>query len=97
MAIRWIEAEHLNQAADAVLETCLFRPEEIADGSQQFEDLIHSLLRLYASGKPRSDIGEMIVAEIDEYLHPMIRQKADDIADAEREDEYMRDFFARGY
>ena len=93
MPINWIEAEHLNEAAERVLETCLWNPAEITDGSEAFEELTHTVLRLYACGKSRADRGDLILAAIDEYLHDRIKAEAEKVIDEQREDEYLRRAF----
>lgn len=93
MSIHWIEAEHLNAATERVLETCLWQPEEIADGSEAFEELTHTIIRLYACGKSRADRGDLIVAAIDEFLHDRITAEANNVLDEQREDEYLRRAF----
>lgn len=96
-SIQWIEQEHINEATCRVMETCLWHPEEIADGSVEFDQFAQSLLTIFASGKSRVETGDMLFAAIDEYLQDRIRDEAENVLDEEREAEYINDFNRRGY
>ena len=93
----WIEPEHVAEATDRVLERALFHPADIADGSQKFDDLVHSIVQLYACGKSRAERGDLILAALDEYMGDLIREEADNVLDEQREDAYLREYNERGY
>ncbi len=97
MAIHWIEPEHTAAATERVMETCLFNPADIADGSMKFDALVHSIVQLYACGKSRAERGDLIVAALDEYMGDLIKAEAEKVLDEEREDEYLRRASERGY
>lgn len=96
-SINWIEQEHINEATARVMETCLWHPEEIADGSVKFDLLAQSLLRIFGSGKSRLETGDLLFAAIDDYLHDRIQEEAENVLDEEREAEYINDFNKWGY
>jgi len=95
--LHWIEPEHMKAAHSRVMEACLWAPQDIADDGESFTSIIHDLLRLYASGKSRSEIADLMYAAIDDHIYKLVREEAENVLDEEREDTYRRLQAERGW